>query len=129
MKTKQELAGIYVASITAYDQAGNVDAAALQKLMQRNINEGAAGFFVGGSSGECFMLTEAERVQVFEAAAAYAGKTNLIAHVGAIGTAEAVRYAKAAMGMGYVDTGQFLFGFHIDSSCTWLQLNKPFLIV
>ena len=33
MKTKQELAGIYVASITAYDQAGNVDAAALQKLM------------------------------------------------------------------------------------------------
>ena len=39
MKTKQELAGIYVASITAYDQAGNVDAAALQKLMQRNINE------------------------------------------------------------------------------------------
>ena len=30
MKTKQELAGIYVASITAYDQAGNVDAAALQ---------------------------------------------------------------------------------------------------
>ena len=51
MKTKQELAGIYVASITAYDQAGNVDAAALQKLMQRNINEGAAGFFVGGSSG------------------------------------------------------------------------------
>ena len=101
MKTKQELAGIYVASITAYDQAGNVDAAALQKLMQRNINEGAAGFFVGGSSGECFMLTEAERVQVFEAAAAYAGKTNLIAHVGAIGTAEDVRYAKAAMGMGY----------------------------
>ena len=74
MKTKQELAGIYVASITAYDQAGNVDVAALQKLMQRNINEGAAGFFVGGSSGECFMLTESERVQVFEAAAAYAGK-------------------------------------------------------
>ena len=114
MKTKQELAGIYVASITAYDQAGNVDAAALQKLMQRNINEGAAGFFVGGSSGECFMLTEAERVQVFEAAAAYAGKTNLIAHVGAIGTAEAVRYAKAAMGMGYdvvAATAPFYYGF------------------
>ena len=43
MKTKQELAGIYVASITAYDQAGKIDAAALQKLMQRNIEEGAAG--------------------------------------------------------------------------------------
>lgn len=122
MKTKQELAGIYVASITAYDQAGNVDAAALQKLMQRNINEGAAGFFVGGSSGECFMLTEAERVQVFEAAAAYAGKTNLIAHVGAIGTAEAVRYAKAAMGMGYdvvAATAPFYYGFSAKEVCRY----------
>ena len=122
MKTKQELAGIYVASITAYDQAGNVDAAALQKLMQRNINEGAAGFFVGGSSGECFMLTEAERVQVFEAAAAYAGKTNLIAHVGAIGTAEAVRYAKAAMGMGYdvvAATAPFYYGFSPKEVCRY----------
>ena len=122
MKTKQELAGIYVASTTAYDQAGNVDAAALQKLMQRNINEGAAGFFVGGSSGECFMLTEAERVQVFEAAAAYAGKTNLIAHVGAIGTAEAVRYAKAAMGMGYdvvAATAPFYYGFSPKEVCRY----------
>ena len=99
MKTKQELAGIYVASITAYDQAGNVDAAALQKLMQRNINEGAAGFFVGGSSGECFMLTEAERVQVFEAAAAYAGKTNLIAHVGAIGRGRPLRQGRYGHGL------------------------------
>ena len=122
MKTKQELAGIYVASITAYDQAGNVDVAALQKLMQRNINEGAAGFFVGGSSGECFMLTESERVQVFEAAAAYAGKTNLIAHVGAIGTAEAVRYAKAAMGMGYdvvAATAPFYYGFSPKEVCRY----------
>ena len=65
MKTKQELAGIYVASITAYDQAGNVDAAALQKLMQRNINEGAAGFFVGGSSGEwCLKLPQPTPVKL-----------------------------------------------------------------
>ena len=128
MKTKQELAGIYVASITAYDQAGNVDAAALQKLMQRNINEGAAGFFVGGSSGECFMLTEAERVQVFEAAAAYAGKTNLIAHVGAIGTAEAVRYTKAAMGMGYdvvAATAPFYYGFSPKEVCREFDVANP----
>ena len=31
--------------------------------MERNLREGAAGFFVGGSSGECFLLTEAERIQ------------------------------------------------------------------
>ena len=83
---------------------------------------------MGGSSGECFMLTEAERVQVFEAAAAYAGKTNLIAHVGAIGTAEAVRYAKAAMGMGYdvvAATAPFYYGFSPKEVCPVLIYNFP----
>ena len=101
MKSKEQLGGIYSASITAYDAAGAIDAGALQAVMERNLAEGAAGFFVGGSSGECFLLTEAERIQVFEAAAALRGRTNLIAHVGAIGTGEAVRYAKAAMALGF----------------------------
>lgn len=47
MKTKQELAGIYVASITAYDQAGNVDAAALQKLMQQQHQRGRCRLLCG----------------------------------------------------------------------------------
>src|SRR5699024_3549990 len=70
--------------------------------------------FVGGSSGECFLLTEAERIQVFEAAAAVKGRANLIAHVGAIGTGEPVRYAKAAMPLGYdccAATAPFYYGF------------------
>ena len=86
MKTREQLGGIYSACITAYDARGRVDAAALQAVMERNLREGAAGFFVAGSSGECFLLTEAERLQVLEAAAAMQGRANLIAHVGAIGT-------------------------------------------
>ena len=97
MKRKEQLGGLYSASITAYDASGRIDGAALQRVMERNWKEGAAGFFVGGSSGECFLLTEGERVEVFEAASAFAGRTNLIAHVGAISTDEAVRYAKAAI--------------------------------
>ena len=46
MKTKEQLGGIYSASITAYDDAGGIDAAALQAVMGRNLAEGAAGFFV-----------------------------------------------------------------------------------
>ena len=114
MKTREELGGLYTASVTAYDAAGHVDAAALQRVMRRNLDEGAAGFFVGGSSGECFLLTEAERIEVFAAGAAFAGQTNLLAHVGAIGTDEAVRYTKAAMGMGYdfvAATAPFYYGF------------------
>lgn len=122
MKTKEQLGGIYSASITAYDPSGQVDGAALQRVMTRNLEEGAAGFFVGGSSGECFLLTEAERVEVFEAASAFAGKTNLIAHVGAISTAEAVRYAKAAMSMGFdftAATAPFYYGFSPREICRY----------
>ena len=38
-----------------YDASGRIDGAALQRVMERNWKEGAAGFFVGGSSGECFL--------------------------------------------------------------------------
>lgn len=122
MKTKEQLGGIYSASITAYDASGRVDGAALQRVMTRNLEEGAAGFFVGGSSGECFLLTEAERVEVFEAASAFAGKTNLIAHVGAISTAEAARYARAAMSMGFdftAATAPFYYGFSPREICRY----------
>ncbi|WP_251316330.1 dihydrodipicolinate synthase family protein [Flintibacter muris] len=122
MKTKEQLGGIYSASITAYDQSGQVDGAALQRVMERNLKEGAAGFFVGGSSGECFLLTEGERVEVFEAASSFAGRTNLIAHVGAISTDEAVRYAKAAMGMGFdstAATAPFYYGFSPKEICRY----------
>lgn len=122
MKTKDQLGGLYAASITAYDAAGGIDAAALQAVMRRNLAEGAAGFFVGGSSGECFLLTEAERVQVFEAGAALKGQANLIAHVGAIGTAEAVRYARAAMALGYdfcAATAPFYYGFGPKEVCDY----------
>ncbi len=114
MKTREQLRGLYTATITAYDAAGKIDAEALQRVMQRNLKQGAVGFFIGGSSGECFLLTEAERIEVFSAAAVFASKTNLIAHVGAIGTDEAVRYTKAAMSMGYdfvAATAPFYYGF------------------
>ena len=122
MKTKEQLGGIYSASITAYDESGGIDGTALRRVMERNLKEGAAGFFVGGSSGECFLLTETERMEVFEAAAAFAGKTNLIAHVGAISTGEAVRYAKAAMGLGFdftAATAPFYYGFSPKEICRY----------
>jgi N-acetylneuraminate lyase len=122
MKNPKELGGIYAASITAYENNGQVSAPRLQKVMERNLREGAAGFFIGGSSGECFLLTENERIQVFEAASVYRGKTNLIAHCGAIGTDEAVRYAKKAMELGYdfpAATAPFYYGFSPKEICSY----------
>lgn len=62
MKTKDRSRSIYPDSITVYSEKDRIDAADLQVVMRRNLREGAAGFFVGGSSGECFSLTQAERL-------------------------------------------------------------------
>jgi N-acetylneuraminate lyase len=108
------LKGIFVAQVTPFDSKGAVNPVPLSTLLERNLREGAAGFFVGGSSGECFLLSEAERIAVFEAASAFRGRTKLIAHVGAVGMDEAVRYALAAKGLGYdhiAATPPFYYGF------------------
>lgn len=106
--------GIYVALVSAFDRQGRPNPTAQAALMERNLREGADGFFLGGSSAECFLLTEAERIELFEAAAPFAARTDLIAHVGAISTAEAIRYAKRAAALGYqhiAATPPFYYGF------------------
>jgi N-acetylneuraminate lyase len=106
--------GIYTASITPFDGAGQFQPGELTRLIERNLREGASGFFIGGSSGECFLLTEKERIAVFEAAASFRDRTALIAHVGAISTDQAIRYALAAKKFGYhylAATPPFYYGF------------------
>ena len=93
--------GIYAASVTPFTPKNTINADSLLQLMERNLNEGAAGFFIGGSSGEFLLLTFQERVRLFEIAATYARKTDLIAHVGALSTQKAIDYAKAAKKYGF----------------------------
>jgi N-acetylneuraminate lyase len=110
--------GIYVASITPFDQSGKFQAETLTRLMERNLAEGASGFFAGGSAGECFLLTEEERIAVFEAASAFRNRTTLIAHVGAISTDQAIRYGLAAKKLGFqhiAATPPFYYGFQAES--------------
>lgn len=122
MKTKEQLGGLYVASITAYDEQGEICGAALEKVIERNIKEGASGFFIGGSSGECFLLTEKERTECFEVASGFKNQANLIAHAGAISTGEAIRYAKSAEKMGYdfvAATAPIYYGFSSKEVCQY----------
>lgn len=114
--------GIYVASVTPYDAENKVSGDRLQALMERNLKEGAAGFFLGGSSGECWLISHEERVQVFEAATAYKDQTRLIAHCGAMSTAEAVEYAVAAKALGYEEiaaTAPFYYAFTPQQICDY----------
>lgn len=92
---------IYTASVTPFDESNQIKPGALLDLMAHNLEEGVSGFFIGGSSAECFLLSPEERIQCFEIASAFKERTELIAHVGAIGTDEAIRYARAAKRLGF----------------------------
>lgn len=93
--------GLYVAAIVPYDERGDINDDMIRHLVETNLEQGAAGFFVEGSSGECFLLTPEERLHLFEVFAEYRDRCTLFAHVGSLNTAEAVRYAQAAKTMGY----------------------------
>ncbi len=105
---------LYVASITPFKENGEINESAARQLWERNISEGADGFFIGGSSGECFLLTREERVRSFELASEYVNRADIFAHVGSISTEEAVFYAKKAKDMGIRNiaaTPPLYFGF------------------
>lgn len=105
---------IYVASITPFQEDGRINESAAKQLWERNLSEGADGFFIGGSSGECFLLNREERVRSFELASEYVERADIFAHVGAISTEEAVFYAKQAKDMGIRNiaaTPPLYFGF------------------
>jgi len=109
-----KISGLFPAPATPYNKNGLINHSALETLIRRNISEGASGFFVGGSSAECFLLSESERISLFETACAFKNETAIIAHVGAVSTDEAIRYAKAAKSFGadYIaSTPPFYYGF------------------
>ena len=59
-----ELKGIVPALITPFDRDGSVNIEELKKLVKLLLSEGADGFYVTGSTGECFLLTDEERTRI-----------------------------------------------------------------
>lgn len=103
-----------VASITIYDEENHINDAEMLKLWNKNIQEGADGFFIGGSVGECFLLSNEERIHMFELAGSALKNLDVYAHVGAISTDHAIEMAKAAVSCGIqhiASTPPFYFAF------------------
>lgn len=117
-----DMLGIYVASVTPYTPDDTIHGDALVALMERNIQEGASGFFLGGSSAECFLLSHEERVKTFEIASAFRKRTNLIAHCGALSTKEAIAFGKEAKALGYESiaaTPPLYYGYSPKEVCSY----------
>lgn len=98
----EKFKGIFPALLTPFDSNDNVNTKVLEEITEYNIKKGVDGFYVGGSTAEAFLLTEEERIQVMETVSKVAkGRVTLIAHIGCISTAQAIRLAKIAKELGY----------------------------
>lgn len=102
MSNYEKFKGIFTALLTPFTENGNVDVTALEQLVNYNLSKGVSGFYVGGSTGEVFLLNPDERRTVYETCARVAkGKCTLIAHIGDLSTENAVAYAKFCEILGY----------------------------
>ncbi len=115
--------GVYAALMTPFQANGAVDYEALKVLVDHCIDAGLTGLYVGGSTGEGFLLTEEERMEVFRTVGKHlGGKCNLFAHVGAISTDSAIRMAKVAEDSGFdavSAVAPFYYSFPLEAIKTY----------
>ncbi len=95
--------GIYSALLVSFDKEGNINEKGLRQIVRYNIDVNKVdGLYVGGSTGENFMLSTEEKKRIFEIAKDEAkDEIKLIAQVGSVNLKEAVELAKFATDLGY----------------------------
>ena len=96
------LAGYHAALLTPFTENGEAIAGdALGRLISHVVAQGLDGIYVGGSTGEAFLMSEAERVELLAAAREAADELATIAHVGDVNPAVSLRLAREAARLGY----------------------------
>lgn len=91
------LKGIYTALLTPMDERGEIDYDSLAALIHHQLDYGVQGFYASGSTGEAFLLSQRERMELLEAViGGTADRAKVIAHIGDIGTRESVELARHA---------------------------------
>ena len=98
---QEKFKGIFTALLTPFDENNKINEKALEALVKHNVNMGADGFYVCGSTAEAFLLTTEERRQVMEIVKATAPQKTLIAHIGSISEDEAHTLTDHANALGY----------------------------
>lgn len=98
-----DLKGIYSALLASFDENGKINEQGIREIIRHNIDKMKVdGLYVGGSTGENFMLTTDEKKEIFRIAKDEAkNDIRLIAQVGSINVYESVELAKYATELGY----------------------------
>ena len=95
-----DLSGIFVPTVTPFDDAGELDLDAFRANCRSWLDAGISGLVVGGTSGEAVLLDEEERVALWQVAREELGDRLLIAGTGAESTRASLRLAMAAADAG-----------------------------
>lgn len=119
--TLEKFKGTFTALLTPMMEDGAIDFASLEQAVEHQLRQGTKGFYVGGSTGEGFLLTMEERMQILEAVVRVnAGRGTVIAHVGCISTRETIKLAKHAEQMN-VDAVSAVVPFYYKLSMTEIK--------
>ena len=101
MKQFEKVVGLIDAPFTPFKQNGDVNLEPIPAYAQMLAKNGLQGVFINGSSGEGYMLTNEERMQIAEAWMAAAPKGfKVIVHVGSCCVRESRRLAEHAQKIG-----------------------------
>ncbi len=91
-----EFSGVWTALVTPFDN-GNVDAAALDRILQRQFSSGVTGVVPVGTTGESPTLSHEEHIRVIELVVQICnGKLPVMAGTGSNCTKEAIELTQAA---------------------------------
>lgn len=102
MKPHAPFAGLFPAVLTPFDSTGELNLAAVEPHAELLVRDGAAGVFVGGTSGEFSSLALEERVSLAArwGAVTKGGPLKFLVHVGANCLADAKYLAAHAQALG-----------------------------
>ena len=97
----QGMNGAYTALFTPFTKDNKVSVGMLEQMVDFHLSQGLRGFYLTGSTGEGFLLSEAERKLVVETVVkANRGRGKVIVHVGCVATDDAVKLARHAADCG-----------------------------
>ncbi|THF76236.1 dihydrodipicolinate synthase family protein [Cohnella fermenti] len=127
MTNSEHYRGVYTALVTPMHEGGAIDHESLERLVRHLQAQGVKGFYVGGSTGEGFILSTEERRAVLETVVRAAdGKSTLIAHIGAISTETSIELARHAHGLG-VDAMSAVVPFYYKTTLD--QIKRHYLAI
>ena len=95
--SQRDLKGLFSALLVSFDEQGNINEKGLRQIIRYNIDVNHMdGLYVGGSTGENFMLSTDEKKRIFEIAKDEAKDSlTLIAQVGSGNLKESVELVLA----------------------------------